>query len=126
MNLSELKEKIRASKFHPIPVEADVDEDESEGLTFNGSLEKYLGAVEALGKTAIFIATQEIDEDGAFARAAEIALVNFHFACKWGRFGFQPGDDNLANLAVKKRRRVGLNAQQIGGCSRRDLRYEVF
>jgi hypothetical protein len=63
MTIAELKEKIQAAKLFPITVEADVDEDEAEGITFNGSLEEYLAAVGSLGKTSIFIATQEIDED---------------------------------------------------------------
>jgi hypothetical protein len=61
MNLSELKEKIRAVKFHPIPVEDDMNE--VRGLKFIGSLEEYFEAINALGKNTIFVTIQEVDED---------------------------------------------------------------
>jgi hypothetical protein len=63
MNLAELKEKIRAEKIHPIHVEDSPHEDDSDGLSFCGNLDEYLQAIHALGKTVVFIATQEFNED---------------------------------------------------------------
>jgi hypothetical protein len=61
MNLSELKAKLHAASFHPVHVEDDMNE--VRGLKFSGSLEEYLEALTALGKTVIFIAAQKVDDD---------------------------------------------------------------
>jgi hypothetical protein len=63
MDLVELKEKIRASKLHPIQVEDSIDPDDAEGLSFVGSLEEYLESVSVLDEKAIFIATEELTEE---------------------------------------------------------------
>lgn len=63
MNLSELKEKLKSVNLHPIPVEDGASPDDAKGLTFSGSLDEFLDAVRALGVSAVFIATDELEED---------------------------------------------------------------
>ncbi len=71
MDLSELKEKIRAANFHPIHIEGTANPDKAEGFAFNGTLEEYLEALRALNKKAIFLATDILEEEDFFHEMRE-------------------------------------------------------
>lgn len=70
MQLAELKDKLRSFGIFPIQVIDTIDPDEAQGLSFDGELDEYLEAVKSLGKTHVFIASQELEED-AFTYSLE-------------------------------------------------------
>jgi hypothetical protein len=66
MELEAVKEKIRASKLHPVQVVDDLFGESARGHRFIGSLEEYLDALRAVGALAVFIRATEFDEEDFF------------------------------------------------------------
>jgi hypothetical protein len=65
---------IRAAGLVPIPVIDDTAEEDSKGLTFNGSLDEFLKAVSDIGDRVVFVATKSFTQDefdGAVERVSD-------------------------------------------------------
>jgi hypothetical protein len=66
MELKALKEKLLASKLHPVHVADSVADEGARGHRFIGSLEEYLEAMRAIAAPVVFIRTESFDEGDFF------------------------------------------------------------